>query len=202
MTNKERIAQNNEELEGIKMLAQALGSVVKSVNGKTGDVDLTASDVGADASGTAAYAVATHNVSTSAHNDIRLLVTELTSRLNALANSDDTTLDQLSEIVAYIKANRTVIESVTTTKVNISDIVDNLTTSATNKPLSANQGVALKALINDITVPTKLSQLTNDRNFVVESQLLESGAEEWTFTLENGSTVKKVVILGNSDTPT
>ena len=241
-------------------------TVVESVNGKDGAVQLAAKDVGADEAGTATSAVSTHDVSTSSHNDIRLLITNLTSKLNSLANSDDTTLDQLSEIVAFIKSNRTLIESVTTTKVNTSDIIDNLTTSATNKPLSAKQGVALKALIDAITVPTKtsqltndsgfltqhqslsgyakttdhytktesdnkyqvkgnyltqhqdlsayakktdipsvptkLSQLTNDRNFVVESQLLESGAEKWTFTLENGSTVTKVVILGDSDTPT
>ena len=38
----------------------------------------------------------------------------------------------------------------------MSDIIDNLTTNVTNKPLSAAQGVALKALIDAITVPDKL----------------------------------------------
>lgn len=38
-------------------------------------------------------AVNTHNTATDAHNDIRLLVDGLTNRLNALADSDDTTLD-------------------------------------------------------------------------------------------------------------
>ena len=47
-------------------------------------------------------------------------------------------------------------------KVNTSDIVDNLTTSATNKPLSAKQGTVLKGLVDAIVVPTKISQLTND----------------------------------------
>ena len=92
--------------------------------------------------------ISTHNTSTSAHNDIRTLITDLTGRLNALANSDDTTLDQLSEIVSYIKSNRTLIEEVTTNKVNVSDIVNNLTTNVTNKPLSAAQGVAIKSLID------------------------------------------------------
>lgn len=121
---------------------------VTSVNSKTGAVSLKASDVGADASGTASTAVSNHNVSNAAHNDIRLLIQGLTTRLDALANSDDTTLDQMAELVAYIKANRGLIEQVTTNKVNVSDIVNNLTTNVSNKPLSAAQGVALKALID------------------------------------------------------
>lgn len=96
----------------------------------------------------AAGAVSTHNAAKDAHGDIRLLVEGLTTRLNVLANSDDTTLDQMAEVVAYIKANRELIESVTTHKVNVTDIIDNLTTNASNKPLSAAQGVALKALVD------------------------------------------------------
>lgn len=116
----------------------------------------TAVEVGADPSGTAESKVSAHNIGTDTHSDIRLLIQGLTERLNALADSDDTTLDQLSEVVAYIKSNRTLIEAVTTSKVSVADIIDNLTTNAANKPLSAAQGVALKALIDAITVPDKL----------------------------------------------
>ena len=118
---------------------------VTSVNKKTGDISLDASDVGArssswmptysdvgaEKSGTASSTVSTHNTSTTAHNDIRLLVSELT-----------------------------------TNKVNISDIVNNLTTDTNNKPLSAAQGVVLKSLIDAVVVPTKLSQLTNDSGYI------------------------------------
>lgn len=116
----------------------------------------TASEVGADPSGTAESKVAAHNSGTDTHSDIRILIQGLTDRLNALADSDDTTLDQLSEVVAYIKSNRTLIEAITTNKVSVADIVDNLTTNVATKPLSAAQGVALKALIDAITVPDKL----------------------------------------------
>ena len=92
--------------------------------------------------------VAAHNTGTDTHSDIRLLIQGLTGRLNALADSDDTTLDQLSEVVAYIKSNRSLIESITTSKVNVSDIVDNLTTNVSNKPMSAAQGVVIKTLID------------------------------------------------------
>ncbi len=95
-------------------------------------------------------AVSNHNSSATAHTDIRDLITCLTNRLNALADSDDTTLDQLSEIVTYIKSNRTLIDNVTTNKINVSDIVDSLMSTATNKPLSAKQGKILKDLIDSL----------------------------------------------------
>ena len=149
----------------------------------------TAAEVGADPSGSAssalseakAYAdrqiaaiptpdvsgqIGAHNVAADSHNDIRLIVKGLTDRLNALADSDDATLDQMSEIVAYIKANRGLIESVTTTKVNVSDIIDNLTTNVGDRPLSAAQGVALKALIDAIKVPTNVSAFDNDAGYI------------------------------------
>ena len=92
--------------------------------------------------------ISSHNTNTSAHSDIRELITNLTTRLNALANSTDEDLDQMAEIVAYIKSNKSLIDSITTSKINVSDIVDNLTTSSTSKVLSAKQGVAIKALID------------------------------------------------------
>lgn len=178
------------ELTNDSKYITASGAPVQSVNGKTGAVTLDASavgarpaswmpsasdvgarpstwtptytDVGADKSGTASSAVSTHNTKTDAHNDIRLLISALTTRLDALANSDDTTLDQMAEVVAYIKANRDLIDQITTGKVSVADIVNNLTTNVSNKPLSAAQGVALKTLIDAITVPTKLSQLADD----------------------------------------
>ncbi|MCI9448179.1 MAG: hypothetical protein HFH36_12500 [Lachnospiraceae bacterium] len=50
------------------------------------------------------------------------LISELEKRLNAIADSDDITLDQLSEIVSYIKNNKELIDGITTSKVNVSDI--------------------------------------------------------------------------------
>ena len=125
----------------------------------------TASEVGADAAGTAESKVSAHNVSDTAHNDIRLLVQGLTERLNALADSDDTTLDQMSEIVSYIKYNRSLINGIDTNKVDVSDIINNLTSNNTDKPLSAKQGRVLKSLIDAIIVPTKLSELENDSGY-------------------------------------
>ena len=101
-----------------------------------------------DASSMVAAAVSGHNTNTDAHNDIRLLVQGLADRLNAFANSTDEDLDQAQEFMLYIKANRDLISQITTSKVSVADIVNNLNTNASNKPLSAAQGVALKALID------------------------------------------------------
>lgn len=180
---------------------------VASVNGQTGKVQLgaadvgalpdtyvppdqTAAQVGADPAGTATYAVSAHNTSADAHNDLRLELKAINDRLNAFFDSDDKTLDELSEIVAYITSNKALIDSITTSKVSVGDIVNNLTTNVANKPLSAAQGVALKGLIDAVsnslsnyqpkgdyalrselpTVPTKVSQLQNDKGYLTEHQ--------------------------------
>lgn len=202
-----KIPQKTSEITNDSGFIKVSEAPVQSVNGKSGVVVLAASDVGArpytwtptysdvgaDKSGAASSAVSSHNTNTDAHNDIRLLIAGLAERLNALANSTDDDLDQMAEIVAYIKANKALIESITTSKVSVADIVNNLNTNVTNKPLSAAQGVALKALIDAITVPTKVSQLINDSGF------LTSIPEEYVTDSELKAEIKSYVedaILG------
>ena len=109
--------------------------------------------------------IAEHNTSPDSHNDIRIFLNELNNRLNALANSDDETLDEMKEVVAYIKDNRSLIESITTTKVNVADIIDNLITNVSNKPLSASQGVVIKNLID--TLQAELTAHANNADIHV-----------------------------------
>lgn len=154
-STSENPIQNKIITEKFNSLESSINSIVpieRTINGKplSEDIELSASDVNADSVGTADSKVSDHNASTSAHSDIRILITTLTTRLNTLADSDDETLDQMSELVEYIKANRTLIEEVTTKKVNVADIIDNLTTNVANKPLSAAQGVAIKSLIDQL----------------------------------------------------
>jgi hypothetical protein len=149
--------------------------------------DQTAAQVGADPAGTAAAAVSAHNTSTDSHGDLRLELKAINDRLNAFFDSDDKTLDELSEIVAYITSNKSLIDSITTSKVSVEDIINNLTTNVANKPLSAAQGVVLKGLIDAISsslsnyqpkgdyalasaVPTKVSQLQNDIGYLTKHQ--------------------------------
>ncbi len=150
----------------------------------------TAEQVGADPKGTAATAVSLHNTADDAHGDIRLELKAINDRLTAFFDSDDQTLDALSEIVADITNNKALIDSITTSKVSVADIINNLTTNVTNKPLSAAQGVALKGLIDAVsnslsnyqpkgdyalrpeipTVPTKVSAFANDAGYLTEHQ--------------------------------
>lgn len=163
-------------------------------------------------------AVSGHNTSATAHNDIRDLISGLTTRLNALADSDDTTLDQLSEIVAYIKSNKSLIDGITTSKVSVSDIIDDLTSTAANKPLSAKQGKVLKDLIDAITTiaGNKVDKVsgkglsTNDYTTAEKNKLsgIASGAEvnvqaDWNITdTTNDAYIKnKPTSMPASDVP-
>lgn len=110
----------------------------------------TAEQVGADPEGTAENLIADHNVSETAHNDIRTLLSEVKTQLSTFLNVDDTTVDQLSELLDLINNNATDIESITSGKVNVTDIVNDLATNIDNKPLSAAQGVVLMGLIDDL----------------------------------------------------
>ena len=157
----------------------------------------TASEVGADPSGTAANAVSAHNTQTSSHNDIRLELKSLSDKINAFLDSDDTTLDELSELITAIKNNKTTIEQLTSGKVNVTDIVNNLTTNTANKPLSAAQGVALKSLIDAISVPTKVSQLTNDKGYITGYTETDPTVPAWAKASSKPSYSKSEVGLGN-----
>ena len=101
-----------------------------------------------EAKSTAEGAVGTHNTSASSHNDIRALITELSNAVNDFLDVDDTTKDQLSEVLALIDANKGTLESLTTSKISVSDVVNNLTTNSEGKVLSAAQGVVIKGLID------------------------------------------------------
>lgn len=176
-----------KELDSLseEMLTEESDPTVPSWAKEAQKPSYTASEVGADPSGTAAAQVAAHNSGTDTHSDIRVLIQGLTDRLNALADSDDTTLDQMSEVVSYIKSNRSLIEAITTSKVSVADIIDNLTTNVTNKPLSAAQGVALKALIDAITVPDKLPN-PNALTFTGAVTGTYDGSEPMTVNIPSG----------------
>lgn len=106
--------------------------------------------------------ISTHNTSDVAHTDIRDLITSLTTKLNNFLDVDDTTADQLSEVLVLIENNKGTLESLTSSKVNVADIINNLTTNVTNKPLSAAQGVAIKALIDALEDALEDKAATSD----------------------------------------
>lgn len=188
--NSEITRATNKENDIIEDLASEIARAKSAENSNAEDILIETTRAMA-AEENISMALSIHNTSDSTHNDIRLLISGLTTRLNALADSDDTTLDQLSEIVAYIKNNKSLIDGITTSKVNVSDIIDDLTTPATSKPLSSKQGVILKGLITDLTaiVGNKVDKVsgkglsTNDYTTAEKNKLNSIAAEQQMFNL-------------------
>ena len=71
---------------------------------------------------------------------------------------------------------RGLISKLADDKVSKADIINNLTSLITDKPLSAAQGAALKKLIDEITVPTKLSDLEEDED---HRTVTDAEKEKW-----------------------
>lgn len=112
--------------------------------------------------------ISNHNASTSAHEDIRTLISDLSTAVNNFLDVDDATTDQLSEVLTLINNNKGTLESLTTSKINVSDIVNNLTTNSASKVLSAAQGVTIKGLID--ALQTELDSHTHAISDVVGLQ--------------------------------
>jgi hypothetical protein len=115
-----------------------------------------------------------------------------------VANSDDVNLDQLSELVAYIKNNRSLIEQVTTNKVNVKDIIDNLVTPSNTVPLSAKQGVILNERISKEVqaLKTLISELNaGDLNL---SGYVETIKDAWKVYTTDGAGETKGVTFANT----
>lgn len=119
-----------------RLWAQIILRIEEQGTGNTGSIDSS---------------ISTHNSSPTSHEDIRTLITNLSTRINTILNSTDEDLDQLSEIVTYIQSNKSLIDAITTAKIGYSDIIDNLTSSDNQKPLSANQGRVLNEKISSVT---------------------------------------------------
>ena len=99
--------------------------------------------------------LAASNVKMADGSTVQSTLADVKTRLNNfLSGSDDDNglIDRLSELVAAIQQNKDTIEALTSGKLSADDIVNDLTTGGTTKILSAEQGKALKALIDAIHV--------------------------------------------------
>ena len=88
--------------------------------------------------------IAIHNTSVEAHEDIRSAIDNLRKLANEAISRYDGVIEQLAADTAV---NKGLIEDLTSEKVNITDIANDLTTNKADKPLGASQGVVLKDLI-------------------------------------------------------
>lgn len=148
--------------------------------------------------------VNTHNIAEDSHNDIRLLISELSTQVNSFLDVDDDTKDQLSEVITLIENNSDLIDGITTSKVNVDDIVDDLATNVSKKPLSASQGVAIKVLIDalqgslDAEIANRESadtQSVNTAKSYTDTSIANQTTETWTFTFVDGTTTTKKVVV-------
>lgn len=101
---------------------------VTKVNNKTGEVSLTASDVGADASGTASSAVSVHNTSTSAHSDIREQISEISSEklsksiiVQEAGQSESLVMSQKTVTEQFAQVSEAIADKVSTAPQTLTD---------------------------------------------------------------------------------
>ena len=142
--DKEEIAGMVQGGGSAKVTAESIEEALGYPPAKPSDIPKNAADIGA----LPFQELGAHNTDPGSHNDIRILLLEIKTAVENFLDIDDTKFDQLSELVALIEANADSIEKVTNGKVNVADIVNNLTTNSSNKPLSAAQGVVLKELVD------------------------------------------------------
>ncbi len=131
------IGEHNQDEDAHPALIAEIQAVSDAVNGL--DVD-----------GKIADAIYSHTTNPEAHQDIRIVLQQLYDQVNHFLDVDDTTRDQLSELLVLIEDNIEDIEQITVDKVKYSDIIDNLETNLANKALSAAQGVVIKGLIDGL----------------------------------------------------
>lgn len=89
----------------------------------------------------------THNTATDAHSDIRTSIANLSSQVQDLLDVDDSTLEQMEELLQNLQSSETLIAN----KLDKTAIVNNLTTNDATKVLSAAQGKALKDSLDSHT---------------------------------------------------
>lgn len=152
-------------------------------------------------------AITAHNTSSETHNDIRLSIGDLITKLDNFLNVDDETVDQLSEVLALIENNRGTLESITVNKVNVTDIIDDLITANNSKVLSANQGVIINGLIDVLrdsinTMGEDISDLAGDigkvKNLVgdvpIPTQIADILIDSKVVTVDMGGSLDDMVI--------
>lgn len=132
--------------------------------------------------------ISAHNTDTTSHNDIRVLIQELITKLNNFLDVDEETTDQLSEVLTLINNNKGTLESLTTNKINVSDIIDNLTTANSEKVLSANQGVEIKKLIDALQIAVNGKANSTHSHTIDDVTNLQSSLEGKQTTITGAAT--------------
>lgn len=192
-------------------------SAVLSVNGKTGSVQLNDEDIPSTVGGATNVEGALSGLDNKFANYV-----PTTRKVNGKALSADVTLAGSDIVSGQLASGNTVnqdISSLNSQKVNVSDIKNNLTSTDTNKPLSAYQGKVLKdsmdtlsgnvskletvvvncGTISSLPVSFNDSRVEDDM-VVLQSTLGTPSAQtgDWTVTTNNGSITISGSISGST----
>lgn len=200
------------ESTGIDIKLKVGIDVVTSVNGMTGDVYLYIPSI----EGLATEQQLQQGLDTKQDKGDYALKSEIPTKVSSLTNDANyQTYTDVASMIASIpqfsisivdalpsSGQKMVLYLVPKTSAGGDDIYDEYIwiESTSSFELVGSTTVDLndyytKTEINEL-IPTKTSQLTNDSGFVTQNSLLEKTTETWTFTLEDGTTTTKTVVMG------
>ena len=127
--------------------------------------------------------------------DNSALVTYVTGLIDDLIGGAPGALDTLSELADALNddaAFATTVTNALTLKLNISDLINNLTSTATDKPLTAAQGKVLKDLIDALTTATS-NGFTNNNKLLVSNTTTQKPTEAGNINYVSGTNALEVV---------
>ena len=120
-TTRTEIATTKAEVNTAKNEVIAIKSEVSDIKDATDEIKTDVISIANNINNS----ISEHNESTTAHSDIRSLISNLTNKLNTFLDTDDESLDQISELITFIQNNRTLIEGITTSKVDKNQGIEN-----------------------------------------------------------------------------
>ena len=119
------IATTRAEVNTAKNEVIAIKAEVSDIKDATDEIKTDVISIANNISNSIDTKISEHNESTTAHSDIRSLISNLTNKLNTFLDTDDESLDQISELITFIQNNRTLIEGITTNKVDKNQGIEN-----------------------------------------------------------------------------
>lgn len=206
-TEYQKIDLTIPESIGVDIKLKVGVETVTSVNGMTGNVNLTAQDVGALPVDT--YIPSIEGLATeeqlqqglNAKQDKLIAGSGIDITNNIISNTQTSaewgniqgTLSNQTDLQTVLDNKQDVITDLDTIRNGASKGATALQSYTETDPIytADKPNIALKS-----ELPTTTSQLTNDSGFVTQDALLEKTTETWTFTLEDGTEVTKTMVLG------
>ena len=217
---------NPVENKAVKAALDAKVNKTTTINGKalSGNISLTPSDIGADASGAASSAL--ESAKSYADTQLNAAKSYADTKVANLVGSAPETMDTLEELAAAIEAHQDVTDAINAAIGNKVDKVEGkgLSTNDLTNTLKSNydaaythsqsahapsnaernvivgvqkNGVDLTVDSNrkvNVTVPTKVSELTNDSKYLIKTDTIDKASQ-----LETQRTIDGVAFNGTAN---